>query len=199
MEFVNKTTGLSLHILKRKVKMNVCSIWPFAQISDGFYYLDFGNVPDICCSIIQGVRFNYHQGNVRSRISVSVSNFQVSVSVFMKKSRFRLEIWARSRSRRLLSRVHHCVISLCANELGLSIRNSETLWKWLCLSSRVIDYDSGWVILWKTWLESSHHFSQRDSSRVQVTKNRDSNRVIDPSRAITDVGYESNVLKIIKH
>jgi len=23
-----------------KVKMNVCSIWPFAQISDDFYYLD---------------------------------------------------------------------------------------------------------------------------------------------------------------
>jgi len=34
-----------------------------------------------CCSIIQGVIFNYHQRNVRSR--VSVSNFQVSVSVFM--------------------------------------------------------------------------------------------------------------------
>jgi len=25
---------------KRKVKMNVCSIWAFAQISDDFYYLD---------------------------------------------------------------------------------------------------------------------------------------------------------------
>jgi len=31
-----------------------------------------------CCCIIQGVGFNYHQRNVRSRISVS--NFQVSVS-----------------------------------------------------------------------------------------------------------------------
>jgi len=31
------------------------------------------------CSVIQGVSFNYHQRNVRSR--VSVSNFQVSVSV----------------------------------------------------------------------------------------------------------------------
>jgi len=28
--------------------MNVCRIWPFAQISDDFYYLGiFGNVPDI--------------------------------------------------------------------------------------------------------------------------------------------------------
>jgi len=40
MEFVNKATGLSLRIPKRKVKMNVCGIWPFAQISDDFYYLD---------------------------------------------------------------------------------------------------------------------------------------------------------------
>ena len=61
-----------------------------------------------CCSIIQAVSFNYHQRNVRSR--VLVSNFQVSVSVtaFMAKSRSRLEIWARSRSRRLRSRLHHC-------------------------------------------------------------------------------------------
>jgi len=40
MEFVNKATGLRLQIPKRKVKMNVCSIWPFAQISDDFYYLN---------------------------------------------------------------------------------------------------------------------------------------------------------------
>ena len=40
MEFVNKVTGLKLQIPKRKLKMNVCSIWPFAQISDDFYYLD---------------------------------------------------------------------------------------------------------------------------------------------------------------
>jgi len=33
--------------------------------------------------------------------------------------------------------------------------------------------------------ESSHHFSQRDSSRVRVTKNRDSSRVIDTSHDIT--------------
>ena len=40
-----------------------------------------------CCSIVQGVSFNYHQRNVRSR--VSVSNSQVSVSAFMTKSRSR--------------------------------------------------------------------------------------------------------------
>jgi len=33
--------------------------------------------------------------------------------------------------------------------------------------------------------ESSYHFSQRDSSRVWGTKNRDSSRVIDSSHAIT--------------
>ena len=53
-----------------------------------------------CCSIFQEV--NYHQRNVRSR--VSVSNFLVSA--IMTKSRSRLEIWARSR--RLRSRLHHC-------------------------------------------------------------------------------------------
>jgi len=39
MEFVNKATGLRLYIPKRKVKINVCSIWPFVQISDDFYCL----------------------------------------------------------------------------------------------------------------------------------------------------------------
>jgi len=47
------------------------------------------------------------------------------------------------------------------------------------------DCDSSRVILWKTWVESSHHLSQRDSSRVRVIKNRDSSRVIDSSHAIT--------------
>jgi len=40
MEFVNKVTGMRLQIPKREVKMNVCNIWPFAQISDDFYYRD---------------------------------------------------------------------------------------------------------------------------------------------------------------
>jgi len=46
-EFVNKATGLWLYIPKRKVKMNGCGIWPFAQISDDFIILVFGNVPGI--------------------------------------------------------------------------------------------------------------------------------------------------------
>ena len=41
------------------------------------------------------------------------------------------------------------------------------------------------VLISETWLESSHHLSQRDSSRVRVTKNLDSSRVIDSSHAIT--------------
>jgi len=47
------------------------------------------------------------------------------------------------------------IISLYANKLGLLIRGSEILQKWLWLESRVIDCDSSRVILWKTWLESS--------------------------------------------
>ena len=39
MEFVNKATGVSLYIPKTKVNMNVCGIWPIAQISNDFYYL----------------------------------------------------------------------------------------------------------------------------------------------------------------
>ena len=39
-----------------------------------------------------------------------------------------------------------------------------------------------------TRVESSQDFSQRDSSRFRVTKNRDSSRVIDSSHAITARG-----------
>jgi len=39
VEFANKAVGLRLYIPKRNVKMNVCSIWAFAQILDDFYYL----------------------------------------------------------------------------------------------------------------------------------------------------------------
>jgi len=38
-----------------------------------------------------------------------------------------------------------------------------------------------------TRVESSHHLSQRNSSRVKVTKNRDSSRVIDSSHTITAI------------
>jgi len=47
-----------------------------------------------------------------------------------------------------------------------------------------------WVILWKTWLESSH-FSQRDSSRVRVTKSCDSSRIIDSYSAPVPKGFKS--------
>ena len=61
-----------------------------------------------CCSIIQGVSFNYHLRNVRSRVSVSNSR---SRSLLLWQS-LSLEIWARSRSRRLRSRLHHCKIHI---------------------------------------------------------------------------------------
>jgi len=47
------------------------------------------------------------------------------------------------------------LISLCANEQGLSIRGSEIFQKLLWLECRVIHCDSSRVILWKTWLELS--------------------------------------------
>ena len=77
--------------------MNVCSIRPFAQISDDFYYLDIWQCADyFVAALFKELALITHR-NVRSR--VSVSNFQVSVSAFMTKSR--------SRSRRLRSRLHH--------------------------------------------------------------------------------------------
>jgi len=82
--------------------------------------------------------------------------------------------------------------SLRTHEVGLSIRNSKILWKWLWLFSRVIDCDSSRVILWKTWLETSQHFSQRDSSRVRVTKNRDSSRVESLTRVPLSLLYGQN-------
>jgi len=67
---------------------------------------------------------------------------------------------------------------------------------WVCSSeaqsfkkmtlTRVIQCDTSRVILWKSWLKSSHYFSQRDSSRVRVTKNCNSSRVTESSHAITD-------------
>jgi len=50
------------------------------------------------------------------------------------------------------------LISLSAHEAGVSIRNSEILSKWR-VSSHWLWLESSWVILWKTWLESSRHFS----------------------------------------
>jgi len=110
--------------------------WTFAVLAVctnfGWFLLSWylAMCPIFCCSIIQEVSFNNHQRNVMSRVSVSVSNFKVSVSAFMTKFRSRLQIWARSqsrsrlqiwarsqsRSRRLRSRLHHC-LHLCWNAL----------------------------------------------------------------------------------
>jgi len=91
--------------------MNDCGIWPFAQISDDFYYLGIWQCSRyFVAAFFKELALNYHQRNVRSPVSVSVSKFRVSVSAFMtnSRSRSRLEISARSRSRRLRSRLHHC-------------------------------------------------------------------------------------------
>jgi len=77
--------------------------------------------------------------------------------------------------------------ALCANELGLFIRASEFLQKWLWLEFRVIDCDSIREIMWKTWLELSHHFSQRESSPSHRKSWLESSQVIDSSHAITDI------------
>jgi len=69
--------------------MNVCSIWPFAQISDDFYYLGIWQFARyFVAALFQ--ELVVITINVRSRVSVSVSNFQVSVSAFMTKYRSRL-------------------------------------------------------------------------------------------------------------
>ena len=68
--------------------MNVCSISAFAQISDDFYYLGIWQCAwYFVAALFKEVGFNYHQRNVRSRVSVAVSNFQVSS--FMTKFRSR--------------------------------------------------------------------------------------------------------------
>jgi len=70
------------------------------------------------------------------------------------------------------------IISVYANKLGLLIRGSQILPKWLWLESQVIDCDSSRFESpsFSTWLESnqSHQKSWLDSIRV-----------IDSSHAIT--------------
>jgi len=64
------------------------------------FILVFGNISNIFCSIFHRVRFNYHQRNVRSRSRTSRSRSRLWQSLG-------LDVWARSRSRRLRSRLHH--------------------------------------------------------------------------------------------
>ena len=100
---------------------------------------------------LEGDRFNYHQRNVRFR--VTVSNFQVSVSfsTFMTKARSHLEIWARSLSRRLRSRLHHW--QACAFICIFSSPCCVCLFSYLCLFHFQMFY-------WKTglvdWLDDHH-------------------------------------------
>ena len=70
-EYVNEATGLRFN--ERLQYSAVCTNLRWFLLS---WYLTLCQI--FCCCIIQGVGFNYHQRNVRSRISVS--NFQVSVS-----------------------------------------------------------------------------------------------------------------------
>jgi len=54
--------------------MKVCSIWPFAQISDDFYYLGIWQCARyFVAALFTGVSFNYPQRNVRSRSRTSRS------------------------------------------------------------------------------------------------------------------------------
>jgi len=69
--------------------MNVCSIWPFAQISDDFYYLGIWQ------------RARYFVAALFKELALIVRNVRSGVSVSSR-------ILARSRSRRLRSRLHHC-------------------------------------------------------------------------------------------
>jgi len=64
--------------------MNICSIWPFAQISDDFYYLDMWQ----CAIYFVAALFKESALITIIECEVSVSNFQVSASVsaFMTKS-----------------------------------------------------------------------------------------------------------------
>jgi len=130
-----------------------------------------------CCSIIQGVRFNYHQRNVRSR--VSISNFQVSVSAFLTKSRSRLEIWARSRSRRLRSRLHHCALHPFINFL-MDVK-SQCVLIYLSLSNLselgnfrdAINKDSNARKCWKVWKQIHNYFPiKKTFKRSKIILNR---------------------------
>jgi len=88
MEFVNEATGLRLYIPQRKVKMNVCSIWPFAQICDDFYYLDIWH----CARYFVAALF-------KELALITIRE------MWGLESRSRT---SRSRSRRLRSRLHDC-------------------------------------------------------------------------------------------
>jgi len=63
------------------------------------------------------------------------------------------------------------------NKLGLSIRTSKICKNDSDSSSNALIVTPSRVYLWKTWLESSHNRSYRDSNQLRVTKNCDLSRV----------------------
>jgi len=96
--------------------MNVCSIWPLAQISDEFYYLDIWQ----CARYFVVALFKelalitiIEMWGLESRSRTSRSRSRCRLEIWAR-SRSRLEIWARSRSRsrRLRSRLHHWCTTL---------------------------------------------------------------------------------------
>jgi len=79
--------------------MNVCSIWPFAEISDDFYYLDIWQ----CARYFVAALFKeLALITIREMWGLECRSWSRLLWPSLG-----LEIWARSRSRRLRSRLHH--------------------------------------------------------------------------------------------
>jgi len=94
--------------------MNVCSIWPFAQISDDFYSLGIWQ----CDRYFVAVLFK--------ELALITIREMWGLESRTSRSRSRLEIRARSRSRRLRSRLHYwyphertCTAMRCRFECNL--------------------------------------------------------------------------------
>ena len=88
------------------MKMNLCSIWPFAQISDDFYYL----------CVWQCARY-FVTAILKELALITISEmWGLESRSRTSRSRSRLEIWASSRSRGLRSRLHHWSLYCAANK-----------------------------------------------------------------------------------
>jgi len=77
--------------------MNLCSIWPFAQISDDFYYLDIWQ----CSRYFVTALFK------ELALITIIETWGLESRSWLSWRSLGLKIWARSRSRRLRSRLHH--------------------------------------------------------------------------------------------
>jgi len=150
------------HVTWKRLKVIVCGLLPLSWYANT--WLDHDDVSiGLYCALLAP----QWKANLRSTSVKVMNTWPLGYSIT------RIERQNRKLAPLLITTRPKMIISLYADKLGLSIRGSEILQKWLSLESRVIDCDSSRVILWKTWLESSHHVSQRDSSRVRLTKNRD--------------------------